>query len=229
MVLAFVPSFIPMIFLRAMSGFFMASLRPVCNALVADAGQRWHDRFAGLGRRGMDNTQFMAILTLNRWISVLLFIRVDCLLSSCCHRCWSQPWKCWRIQHGTFSRCHVLHGCTATCLSSFPHSASQNRFVLLTGNCFGIELGSVYLLFPDISSIIHDSLLKFLPYDIHISLPSLWVLHTQGHDIGHQSRQSLWADAECLHDRHVLHYNGGRKLVVVVSVHFSYSLANIAI
>lgn len=36
MVLAFVPSFIPMIFLRAMSGFFMASLRPVCNALVAD-------------------------------------------------------------------------------------------------------------------------------------------------------------------------------------------------
>ena len=37
MVLAFVPSFVPMIFLRAMSGFFMASLRPVCNALVADA------------------------------------------------------------------------------------------------------------------------------------------------------------------------------------------------
>lgn len=35
MVLAFVPSMVPMVFLRAMSGFFMASLRPVCNGLVA--------------------------------------------------------------------------------------------------------------------------------------------------------------------------------------------------
>ncbi|CAJ1361359.1 unnamed protein product [Effrenium voratum] len=34
--LAFVGSMVPMVGLRAMSGFFMASLRPVCNGLVAD-------------------------------------------------------------------------------------------------------------------------------------------------------------------------------------------------
>lgn len=40
MVLSFVPSMVPMVFLRAMSGFFMASLRPVCNGLVAEARNR---------------------------------------------------------------------------------------------------------------------------------------------------------------------------------------------
>ncbi|CAK9029889.1 unnamed protein product [Durusdinium trenchii] len=42
MVLSFVPSMVPMVFLRAMSGFFMASLRPVCNGLVADMTSDHH-------------------------------------------------------------------------------------------------------------------------------------------------------------------------------------------
>jgi len=34
--LAFAPNFVPMIISRALSGFFLASLRPVCNGLIAD-------------------------------------------------------------------------------------------------------------------------------------------------------------------------------------------------
>eukprot|EP00933_Yihiella_yeosuensis_P059215 TRINITY_DN601_c0_g1_i4.p1 TRINITY_DN601_c0_g1~~TRINITY_DN601_c0_g1_i4.p1 ORF type:complete len:526 (+),score=108.53 TRINITY_DN601_c0_g1_i4:87-1664(+) len=35
--LGFVPTMWPMIFLRGMSGFFLASLRPVCNGIIADS------------------------------------------------------------------------------------------------------------------------------------------------------------------------------------------------